>query len=139
LATAGDRAVVRPITELSRAIPPDGPCAAQWQRLADHFRDYQLFSPWAVTGSNRRPPACKAALGLLVSGKCRKPGTKSLFLRAFVVAELAACEREDRQDADAFRLWFYTGLRLGELLTLRWEDVDLGDRLLLVRRGLSNR
>jgi len=32
---------------------------------------------------------------------------------------------------------FYTGLRLGEVLTLPWEDVDLRDRLLLVRRGLS--
>jgi integrase len=52
-------------------------------------------------------------------------------------AERAAREREDRQDAEAFRLLFYTGLRLGEVLTLRWEDVDLADRLLLVRRGLS--
>jgi integrase len=34
-------------------------------------------------------------------------------------------------------LLFYTGLRLGEMLTLRWEDVDLVDRMLLVRRGLS--
>lgn len=52
-------------------------------------------------------------------------------------AERAARQREDRQDAEAFRLLFYTGLRLGEILTLRWEDVDLADRLLLVRRGLS--
>lgn len=51
--------------------------------------------------------------------------------------ERVAREREDRQDAEAFRLLFYTGLRLGEVLTLRWEDVDLVDRLLLVRRGLS--
>ncbi len=51
--------------------------------------------------------------------------------------ELDARAREDRQDAEAFRLLFYTGLRLGEVLTLRWEDVDLKDRLLLVRRGLS--
>jgi integrase len=44
---------------------------------------------------------------------------------------------ENQRDAEAFRILFYTGLRLGEVLTLRWEDVDLVDRLLLVRRGLS--
>lgn len=52
-------------------------------------------------------------------------------------AEMAVRTAEDRQDAEAFRLLFYTGLRLGEMLTLRWEDVNLGDRMLLVRRGLS--
>ena len=52
-------------------------------------------------------------------------------------AERNAREEEDRRDAEAFRLLFYTGVRIGELLTLRWEDVDLADRLLLVRRGLS--
>lgn len=52
--------------------------------------------------------------------------------------EQAARRREDHQDAEAFRLLFYTGLRLGEVLTLRWEDVDLNSRLLLVRRGLSS-
>jgi integrase len=52
-------------------------------------------------------------------------------------AELAARAAEDRQDAEAFRLLFYTGLRLGELLALRWSDVDLEGRLLLVQRGLS--
>jgi integrase len=51
--------------------------------------------------------------------------------------EEAARRVENQRDAEAFRLLFYTGLRLGEVLTLRWADVDLGDRLLLVRRGLS--
>lgn len=51
--------------------------------------------------------------------------------------EASARQQDDRRDAEAFRLLFYTGLRLGELLTLRWEDVDLEDRLLMVRRGLS--
>jgi len=52
-------------------------------------------------------------------------------------AELAARAAEDRQDADVFRILFYTGIRIGELLTLRWADVDLDVRSLLVRRNLS--
>ena len=51
--------------------------------------------------------------------------------------ELQVRAAEDRQDADAFRILFYTGIRVGELLTLRWADVDLGARTLLVRRNLS--
>ena len=44
---------------------------------------------------------------------------------------------EDHQDAEAFRVLFYTGIRIGELLTLRWADVDFDARTLLVRRNLS--
>lgn len=52
-------------------------------------------------------------------------------------AETAARLAEDRQDADAVRLLFYTGVRVGELVTLRWSDVDLAGCSLLVRRNLS--
>jgi integrase len=52
-------------------------------------------------------------------------------------AELAARRLEDQQDADACRLLFYTGLRLGEVLALLWEDVDFDRRVLFVRRALS--
>ena len=55
----------------------------------------------------------------------------------FDEAEREARQQEDRQDAEAFRLLFYTGLRLSEMLVLRWGDVDLDGRLLAVRRGLS--
>jgi integrase len=51
--------------------------------------------------------------------------------------ESVARVAEDHQDAEAFRVLFYTGIRVGELLTLRWADVDLDERLLLVRRNLS--
>jgi integrase len=51
--------------------------------------------------------------------------------------EAAARAGEDRQDAEAFRVLFYTGVRVGELLALRWADVDLDARSLLVRRNLS--
>ena len=51
--------------------------------------------------------------------------------------ERIARAAEDRQDAEVFRILFYTGIRIGELLTLRWADVDLDARTLLVRRNLS--
>jgi integrase len=51
--------------------------------------------------------------------------------------EAVARTAEDSQDAEAFRVLFYTGVRLGELLTLRWADVDFGARSLLVSRTLS--
>jgi integrase len=57
-------------------------------------------------------------------------------------AELDAGEAEwraweDRQDSELYRVAAYTGMRLGELLALRWEDVDLERRLLIVHRAVS--
>ncbi len=52
-------------------------------------------------------------------------------------AEVEARHQADQQDAATFRLLFYTGLRVGEVLVLRWDDVDLDGRVLFVRRGLS--
>jgi integrase len=51
--------------------------------------------------------------------------------------ELMARRREDSQDADLYRIAAYTELRLGELLALRWEDVNLGLRRLVVHRAFS--
>jgi len=44
---------------------------------------------------------------------------------------------EDRQDGELYRVAAYTGMRLGELLALRWEDVDLDGRRLIVHRAVS--
>lgn len=54
-------------------------------------------------------------------------------------SELEARAQEDRQDAELYRVAAYTGLRLGELLALRWADVDFGDRRLVVHRAFSDR
>ena len=54
-------------------------------------------------------------------------------------SELAARAQEDLQDAELFRVAAYTGLRLGELLALRWADVSLGDRRLVVHHAFSDR
>jgi integrase len=51
--------------------------------------------------------------------------------------EIAWRVREDAQDAELFRLASYTGLRLGELLALRWEDIDLDTRRMVVQRAVS--
>lgn len=51
--------------------------------------------------------------------------------------EIAWRSREDAQDADLFRIAAYTGLRFGELLALRWADVDLADRRLAVHAAVS--
>ena len=51
--------------------------------------------------------------------------------RAFLVAVA-----EDRLFA-LYRLACFTGMRRGELLGLRWEDVDLGTREVTVRRALT--
>ena len=45
--------------------------------------------------------------------------------------------REDAQDAELFRIAAYTGLRFGELLALRWEDVNLDARRMVVHRAVS--
>ena len=44
---------------------------------------------------------------------------------------------EDQQLADLLRVAAYTGLRRGELVALRWEDVSWDERVLVVRRALS--
>lgn len=53
--------------------------------------------------------------------------------------ESTARAHEDRQDGELIRIAAYTGLRLGELLALRWEDVDLANRRLVVHRAFSDR
>lgn len=44
---------------------------------------------------------------------------------------------EDARDADFFRVLLYTGMRLGELRALRWGEVDLNARTILVSRNVS--
>ncbi len=51
--------------------------------------------------------------------------------------EIAWRRREDLQDGELFRIAAYTGLRLGELLALRWGDIDLEARRLIVHRAVS--
>jgi integrase len=44
---------------------------------------------------------------------------------------------QDHQDAEMVRVSAYAGLRLGELLALRWRDVDFAGQVITVGRALS--
>jgi integrase len=48
---------------------------------------------------------------------------------------LLASKAENDQDAALYTVAAFTGLRLGELLALRWSDVDFSKRLVHVRRS----
>jgi integrase len=105
--------------------------------------DTHALSTNPVTGTDKRRENPPAALDYYeveeveALARACEAGKHRTGVPPLDASEVAAREIEDRRDAEAFRLLFYTGLRLGELLPLRWEDVDLQDRLLLVRRGLS--
>jgi integrase len=53
--------------------------------------------------------------------------------------ETQARQREDAQDAELYRIAACTGLRLGELLALKWGDVHIDDGRVIVHRAFSAR
>ena len=56
---------------------------------------------------------------------------------ALSTEERDARAAEDAQDAELVRVAAFAGLRRGELVALRWRDVDFTGRKLTVRRALS--
>jgi integrase len=101
-------------------------------------------NPVAATNKRREPPAAVLdfyepeeveAIARAAAAGAHRNVTKLKLDEP----ERAARVQEDRQDAELIRIAAYTGLRLGELLALRWDDVDLIDRRLVVHRAFSDR
>ena len=78
------------------------------------------------------PEEVEALARALASGLHRDPAAPA-------VSEEEAIARadKDRQDAELVRVAAYTGLRRGELVALRWRDVDFTRRKLVARRAVS--
>ncbi len=77
------------------------------------------------------------------AGDHRTTGDLAISATAKLGAEeIAARAAEDAQDAVLFRVLFYSGMRVGEAVVLRWADVsfaaNLQGAMLHVRRNLSD-
>jgi integrase len=72
-----------------------------------------------------------------VAGAERQPYRRSGDFQVLDAAEVSqlATAAETPQDSAMFTIAAFTGLRLGELLALRWMDVDFNHRLVHVRRS----
>jgi integrase len=78
------------------------------------------------------PAEIETLASALAAGAHRDPSRPALGSE-----EIAARASEDAQDADLIRVAAFGGLRRGELVALRWRDVDFAGRKLIVRRALS--
>jgi len=104
---------------------------------------WDLSANPATWADRRREPAplplpyfsveqIEALARVMASGGHRDPTAQGVG-----EGELAARAAEDVQDAELVRVAAYSGLRRGELMTLRWSDVRFLDHKLIVSRTLS--
>ncbi|MDQ6836651.1 MAG: site-specific integrase [Actinomycetota bacterium] len=88
--------------------------------------------PQAPTLAFFSPEQIEALARALADGVHRGPRTRAVF-----PGEAAARADEDAQDAELVRIAAYAGLRQGELMALRWRDIDFVARKLVVSRAVS--
>lgn len=75
-----------------------------------------------------------------VAGVERRPATKRGNIDVFSREEVLALVRvaDSEQDGAVYLTAAFTGLRLGELLALRWRDVDFANSSIHVRNNFTN-
>jgi integrase len=96
-------------------------------------------NPVSATSKRREPP--QAVLDFYepdeveaIARVAERGGHREVAKLTYDDEERRSRALEDRQDAELIRIAAFTGLRLGELLALRWGDVNLADRRLVVHR-----
>ncbi len=150
MAALGDRPIykvtTREISDFLRSLDREGLTARNVNKhrqvLATMFRyagrvDTYSLTPNPVDPTDKRPEPPPAALDYfeVEEAEALARAAAAGLHRTRERDELAV--REDLQAAELYRVLFYTGLRVGEAVVLRWDDVDLNARTILVRRGLS--
>ncbi|HUN78029.1 MAG TPA: site-specific integrase [Solirubrobacteraceae bacterium] len=78
------------------------------------------------------PEEIEALARALADGRHRDPSRPAVSAQ-----ERDVRQAEDRQDAEMIRVAAYAGLRQGELLALRWRDVDFAGSALTIARAMS--
>lgn len=116
--TYGDLVTVNPVSATDRRYqPPPAPL--------NHYERHEIEA---------LVRACERGAHRAVRNYRRRPVVES-------AEELAVRAAEDQQDGAAFSLMFYSGLRLGELLALRWRHVrflpDLSGVIVTVEKAVS--
>ena len=101
---------------------PSNPAAGTDKRKEPQRDALPYYSPEEVEGLARA----------LEDGKHRDPSRPAVSDE-----EKAVRAVEDHQDAVLVRVAAYAGLRLGELLALRWRDIDFPKSTITVRRAVS--
>ncbi|HWX45705.1 MAG TPA: site-specific integrase [Solirubrobacteraceae bacterium] len=101
---------------------PANPARAADRRREPHPGALVFYSPEDV----------EAIARALAEGRHRDPAHPAVS-----DGERAARQAEDSQDAEIVRVAAYAGLRLGELLALRWHDVDFAGSVLTIARAMS--
>jgi len=101
--------------------------AANPARFADRRREPER-GPLAFY----TPEQIEALARAMAGGAHRDPGASEVS-----EAERAARSLDDSRDSELIRVAAYTGLRRGELIALRWGDVDFVGHKLTVRRAIS--
>ena len=116
--TYGDEVTVNPVSGTDKRFqPPPAPL--------DHYERHEIEALVRV---------CEDGEHRVARNYRKRPVVES-------DEELAVRAAEDLQDAAAFSLMFYSGLRLGELLALRWRHIrflaDLSGVIVTVEKAVS--
>ena len=114
-----------------------GEACAEWLRYVEHERhrtpstmaDYRSAVHAGWIASNPAEDAERVSV--------KRSGDFNV-LRPVQVAAVARAA-ENSQDGAAFAVAAFTGLRLGELVALRWTDIDFAKRLVHVRASYTRR